>query len=296
MGEFSADWLALREPVDHRSRNTLLQNQVVDFLHQRAPVVPSLLHITDLGSGTGSNLRALAPHFGAMQCWTLVDYDADLLRAARMTLLSWADGVLDSSIPDSIGAAGIFSGSIEPLVITKNMKTIAVQFRCANLLADYRSILNEPADLITAAAFFDLVAESWLTEFCAALTKPLYTVLTYDGKETWGPPNALDADVLRAFHAHQSTDKGFGAALGPRAAERLQSLLQGRSFTTACAPSPWRMDDHDHALIEQLALGTASAVRATGMLANTAIDQWEYARRQASTCEIGHIDLFAYLA
>jgi hypothetical protein len=176
------------------------------------------------------------------------------------------------------------------------MKTIAVQFRCADLLADYRSILNEPADLITAAAFFDLVAESWLTEFCAALTKPLYTVLTYDGKETWGPPNALDAEVLRAFHAHQSTDKGFGAALGPKAGECLQTLLQGRGFTTACAPSPWRMDHHDHALIEKLALGTASAAREMGMLANGAVDQWEQGRVQANRCEIGHIDLFAYPA
>jgi hypothetical protein len=296
MGEFSADWLALREPVDHRSRNALLQNQVIDFLHQRAPIVPGLLHITDLGSGTGSNLRALAPHFGEMQCWTLVDYDSDLLRAARTTLLSWADGVLDSNTSNSIGSAGIFAGSIEPLVMTKNMKTIVVQFRCADLLADYRSILNEPADLITAAAFFDLVAEPWLTEFCTALTKPLYTVLTYDGKETWGAPNALDADVLRAFHAHQSTDKGFGAALGPRGAERLQSLLQDSGFTTACAPSPWCMDNHDRLLIQQLAKGTASAAREMGMLENSAIDQWEQVRRQASHCEIGHIDLFAYSA
>jgi hypothetical protein len=296
MSGFSAAWLALREPVDHRSRNAMLQNKVVDFLQQRAPVIPGLLHITDLGSGTGSNLRALAPHFGAMQCWTLVDYDADLLRAARATLISWADDVLDSNPPNSIGVAGSFSESIEPLIITKNRKTITVQFRCVDLLADYRSILNEPADLITAAAFFDLVAEPWLSEFSAALTKPLYTVLTYDGKETWGPPNALDADVLRAFHAHQSTDKGFGAALGPRAAEHLQSLLQNRGFTTACAPSPWCMDHHNHALIEQLAVGTASAVREIDMLASSAIDQWEQARRQASYCEIGHIDLFAYPA
>jgi hypothetical protein len=231
-----------------------------------------------------------------MQCWTLVDYNANLLRAARATLLSWADGVLDSNTPSSIREVRSFSCPVEPLVITKNMKTIAIQFRCADLLADYRGILNEPADLITAAAFFDLVAESWLTEFCTALTKPLYTVLTYDGKETWGPPNALDPEVLRVFHAHQSTDKGFGAALGPRAAERLHSLLQGKGFITACAPSPWCMDHHNHALIEQLALGTASAVREMDMLANSAVNQWEQARRQASYCEIGHIDLFAYPA
>ena len=294
MGEFSADWLALREPVDHRSRNLSLQNQVIDFLNQTTPVLPGLMQITDLGSGTGSNLRALAPHFGAMQCWTLVDYDANLLRAARTTLLSWADGVLGSNIPNLIHQVGSFSESIDPLVVTKNMKTITVQFRCADLLADYRSILNEPADLVTAAAFFDLVAEPWLAEFCAALSKPLYTVLTYDGMETWGPPAALDADVLRAFHAHQSTDKGFGAALGPRGSERLQTLLQNQGFTTACATSPWVMDSHDHRLIEQLAIGTARAAREMNILENSGIDQWEQARRQASYCEIGHIDLFAY--
>jgi len=254
------------------------------------------MHITDLGSGTGSNLRALAPHFGAMQYWTLVDYDADLLRATRTTLLSWADGVLDGNVLSLVSKVGGFSRAVEPLVVTKNMKTITVQFRCADLLADYRSILNEPADLITAAAFFDLVAEPWLAEFCATLTKPLYTVLTYDGQETWNPPNALDADVLRAFHAHQATDKGFGAALGPRGAERLQSLLQGMGFTTACAPSPWRMDYHDCTLIEQLAIGTAGAAREMGVLENSVIDQWEQARRQASHCEIGHMDLFAYPA
>ena len=121
-------------------------------------------------------------------------------------------------------------------------------------------------------------------------------MLTYDGKETWGSPNVLDADVLRAFHAHQSTDKGFGAALGPKAAEHLQYLLQGRGFTTVCAPSPWCMDYRDRALIEQLAQGTASAVREMGTLANGAIDEWEQARSQASYCEIGHIDLFAFKA
>jgi hypothetical protein len=31
-----------------------------------------------------------------------------------------------------------------------------------------------------------------------------------------------------------------------------------------------------------------------GLLANGAVDQWEKARAQASHCEIGHIDLFAY--
>jgi hypothetical protein len=56
------------------------------------------------------------------------------------------------------------------------------------------------------------------------------------------------------------------------------------------------MDYHDRALIEQLAMGTAGATREMCVLENSGIDQWEQARRQASHCEIGHIDLFAYPA
>lgn len=293
MSGFSAEWLALREPVDHRSRNLALQAQVIQYLGQIKSVVPGSIHITDLGSGTGSNLRALAPYIGVKQSWTLVDYDSDLLRSARASLIAWADSVVSA---DEGKSKLIASGLIHPLTITKDSKTIAIEFQCADLVHDYQTILNKPADLITAAAFFDLVAESWLTEFCAALTKPLYTVLTYDGKETWGPPNALDADVLRAFHAHQSTDKGFGAAVGPSGAHYLQSLLQTQGFTTVCAPSPWIMDVHNQALIEQLAIGTARAVREMGAIADAAVNQWEYSRRNAMQCEIGHVDLFAYRA
>ena len=293
MSGFSAEWLALREPVDHRSRNLALQAQVIQFLGQIKAIDSGYIHITDLGSGTGSNLRALAPYLGLKQLWTLVDYDADLLRSARASLIAWADNVVNVNEGESEFTA---SDLIHPLTITKNSNTIAIEFKCANLVHDYQTILDKPADLITSAAFFDLVAESWLTEFCAALTKPLYTVLTYDGKETWGPPNALDADVLRAFHAHQSTDKGFGAAVGPSGGEQLQSLLLRQGFTTVCAPSPWVMDHHDRALIEQLAIGTARAVREIGTLPNAAVNHWEHTRRNAMQCEIGHVDLFAFKA
>lgn len=291
MSGFPAEWLALREPVDHRSRNLALQAQVIQFLGQINTAASDSICVTDLGSGTGSNLRALAPHFGPKQSWTLVDYDADLLLSARSSFITWADSVVSANEVESKSTT---SGLIHPLTITKNSKTIAIEFQYADLVHDYHAILEQPADLITAAAFFDLVAESWLSEFCAALTKPLYTVLTYDGKETWEPPNALDADVLRAFHAHQCTDKGFGAAVGPTGADRLQSLLRAQGFTTICAPSPWAMDQHDRALIEQLAIGTARAVREIGTLPNAAVNQWEHGRRNARQCNIGHIDLFAY--
>ncbi|MGD8498218.1 MAG: class I SAM-dependent methyltransferase, partial [Chromatiales bacterium] len=58
MSGFSPDWLALREPLDARARSAAL----VDRLRAQAPRGPR--RILDLGSGTGSNLRYLAPRLG----------------------------------------------------------------------------------------------------------------------------------------------------------------------------------------------------------------------------------------
>jgi hypothetical protein len=286
MSGFSAQWLGLREPVDHRSRNQALQVQVINYLAQVKTVYPGSVHVTDLGSGTGSNLRALAPHLNSIQYWTLVDYDQTLLHIARSTLLAWADSEIES--------AQTSSTQVKTLSIRKLNKTIIVKFKCVDLLNDYQAVLNEPSDLITAAAFFDLVAKPWLTKFCASLSKPLYTVLTYDGNEKWSPPELIDADILKAFHQHQRTDKGFGSALGPTASECLQSLLSDQQFTTVCAPSPWILNHQDSALIKQLSIGTAEAVREMASLAVTSVNQWEQSRMHASRCEIGHIDIFSY--
>lgn len=293
MSGFSAEWLGLREPVDHRSRNQALQAQVLNYLAQVKTIYPGSVCLTDLGSGTGSNLRALAPHLDAVQYWTLVDYDPALLHAARNTLLAWADSEINTH---DLESRVDISTQIKPLSIHKQDKKIMVEFKCVDLYNDYQVVLDEPADLITAAAFFDLVAEPWLTKFCASLTKPLYTVLTYDGIERWSPPEIMDADVLKAFHQHQGTDKGFGSAVGPAAPERLQSLLKAHQFITASSPSPWILDYRDRSLIEQLASGTAGAVREMNTISSTTVNQWEQSRRQASQCEIGHIDIFAYRA
>jgi hypothetical protein len=291
MSKFSAQWLELREPVDHRSRNQDLQTQVIDHLTKMKTVYPGIIRLTDLGSGTGSNLRALVPQLGSMQHWTLNDYDVALLNTARATLLAWADSEINTSI---LGITVDPSTQIKPLAIIKQNKTIIIEFKCVDLYKDYRVILDEPADIVTAAAFFDLVAESWLTEFCTYLSKPLYTVLTYDGIEKWGPPNIIDIDILKAFHRHQITDKGFGPALGPAATVHMQSILRHHHFNTVCAASPWTMDHRDRDLIEQLAIGTARAVREIDAIPKHITEQWEQSRRQANNCEIGHMDLFAY--
>ena len=78
MSGFSPDWLALREPVDHRSRNPQLVRALQARFEGRSTVT-----VVDLGCGTGSNLRAVAPLLGSEQSWTLVDNDQEVIRARR---------------------------------------------------------------------------------------------------------------------------------------------------------------------------------------------------------------------
>ena len=86
MSGFSPDWLALREPSDHRARDGFLTMALADRLQSKP-----LVRVVDLGCGTGSNIRATYAALGREQHWTLVDYDARLLAAARLTLQAWAD-------------------------------------------------------------------------------------------------------------------------------------------------------------------------------------------------------------
>ncbi|MGH7212535.1 MAG: class I SAM-dependent methyltransferase, partial [Acetobacteraceae bacterium] len=80
---FDPDWLALREAFDTQSRSLALARTLLGVLPER----PRLL---DLGAGTGSLFRFLAPLIGRPQSWVFVDADSDLLGQAFRTTAEWA--------------------------------------------------------------------------------------------------------------------------------------------------------------------------------------------------------------
>jgi hypothetical protein len=74
MGDFSAAWLRLREPVDHAARSVALTREVLRALSSDRP------QILDLACGTGSNLRYLGGQISRLDPdWLLVDHDPSLL-------------------------------------------------------------------------------------------------------------------------------------------------------------------------------------------------------------------------
>lgn len=278
MSGFSADWLRLREPADHRARNAAVLAAAAHHLASRAQA-----HIVDLGCGAGSNLRATAPSLPvSAQSWTLVDYDPALLDAARARLAEWADAAEPRG---------------EELLLRKDDRTITVDFRRIDLHADLETVLGWQPDLVTAAAFFDLVSAQWIERLVTGMARrklALYTVLTFDGRHAWTPPHSADAVVDAAFHAHQGRDKGFGPAAGPKAAGRLAQAFAQADYAVVSGDSPWRLaPPRDAVLIQALADGIGQAARETGQVEEATLSAWRAAHGPDAGFLVGHQDLFA---
>src|SRR5262249_49370116 len=174
MNDFSAEWLALREPYDLAARNAVVLDTVANaFLGQIA------ISVVDLACGAGATLRAVGPHLPPRQSWRLVDNSLSLLARA-------------------------FTPGHPPHV---TVPTTPVVLARALELA-----LDGPLDLVTTSALLDLVSREWLDRLVvevAARRLPFYAALTYDGRAVAAPPERFDVELLAGFNLHQRTDKGF---------------------------------------------------------------------------------------
>jgi hypothetical protein len=277
MSGFSPDWLALRETVDHRSRNPVLLSKLATRFAGREDIL-----VVDLGAGAGSNFRAVAPVLPARQHWILFDHDPALLAAARETIMQWADS-----------SRAVATG----LEVSKSGKSLLIEFRKTDLAAEPAAWGNASPDLVTAAALFDLVSEPWIERFVAALARaclPLYAALNHDGVAEWAPPHAADRRMTIAFERHFSGDKGFGPSAGSHASKLMTSKLASAGYEIDRGRSDWRLGPADRELIAMLAEGWANATRETGEVPAPAIAEWCAARKaEGVSCLVRHEDFLA---
>ena len=266
---FSADWLTLREPYDTRARNRTVLDAVVSSFKS----LPAI-RIVDLACGTGSTLRALAPHLSMPQNWRLTDNDLSLLARASQT-----------AHPDRV--------SVTVLPIDLNH--------------DLEAVLDGPVDLVTTSALLDLVSADWLERLAveiAARSIPLYAALSYDGRIEFDPAGPADAAVIAdtaviaAVNAHQQTDKGFGPALGPAAAPAAIARFEALGYSVARGASDWEFGPNDGEIQMEVLTGWASAAREMNEPALADTIAWLTRRRDTvaagrSSIRVGHVDLFA---
>ncbi|MBY0532644.1 MAG: hypothetical protein K2P86_11805 [Xanthobacteraceae bacterium] len=274
---FSPEWLRLREPADHRSRDKALLAKAASHLAGKDEPV-----IYDLGAGAGSNLRGTALALGTRQRWVLVDYDPALLSASLDFLSAWAD----KSRPTAAG-----------LELEKSNKLVRVEVKRADLNANPAPWGDSIPDLVTSAALFDLVSENWIDRFCAALAKDklaLYTTLVHDKTAKWSPTHDADKQMTEAFERDFGKEKGFGPSAGNKAIGLIGKKLKALGYDAELADSDWILGPEDHALIEALAEGWANAVRETRSVPESVIQSWLAARKaRGTTCIVGHKDLLA---
>jgi SAM-dependent methyltransferase len=263
MTAFSADWLTLREPYDARARNPEVLDAVATCLKRLSSV-----RVIDLACGTGSTLRILSPRLPARQNWDLIDNDLDLLTCAKAAPLA------------------------------KDIKVTTIPL---DLNRDLEAALDGDADLVATSALLDLVSAAWLDRLALAIAArsiPFYAALSYDGRTGFTPCDLLDTSVVAGMNAHQTTDKGFGPALGPAAAAFMIARFEALGYSVVHGVSDWVMGPEDRNIQTEILAGWASASEETGALPPADTAAWLKRRRTAveagcSSLRVGHIDFFA---
>jgi SAM-dependent methyltransferase len=226
--------------------------------------------VMDLGCGTGATMRAMAPRLPVRQCWRLVDNDKDLLAAAAGSAPAGAD-----------------------------VATVAADLAGANWADAFEQTLGD-CDLVATSALLDLVSAGWFDRVVAALSRaarPFYAALSYDGAVALLPESRHDGEVIAAVNRHQRTDKGFGPALGPDAAQTAPARLRAAGFAVVEGRSDWQFGAGDDAIQMEMLAGWAGAARDIGVDA-AIIGQWLGERRGhvaagRSHMRVGHVDFFA---
>lgn len=279
---FDADWLELREPHDARARSIALALALSEAL----PARPRLL---DLGAGTGSLFRWLAPILNRPQAWTLVDADVTLIEFAF-------DTIADRAV--SVGFE----------VSAPNKRTLLVHtpsgaWRVDGLVRDLADAPDglplERVDAVVCTALCDIVSRGWVTRMAEDLDLPFYSALNVVGTARFLPPHPADGLIAHGFRRDQGRDKGFGGpALGPDAVRAMAAAFREAGYRVATAPSPWRIGPAETRMLLELAGGHASAALGQAPRARAAVQGWAatrraQARRGGLRAMVGHADLLA---
>ncbi|WP_236792573.1 class I SAM-dependent methyltransferase [Amycolatopsis sp. GM8] len=250
---FSPDWLALREKADATARAA----ELLEPLRAVLPDAPLVIH--DLGCGTGSMGRWLAPLLPRPQRWILHDRDPDLLELAAASIPA----------PAETRAADL-----------------------AGLTADDLA----GASLVTGSALLDLLTleeVDALAEACTGAGCPALFTLSVVGEVEFTPADPLDEDFTAAFNAHQRRVTGGRRLLGPDAAEAATEAFVRRGAVVHSRRSPWWLGPDE--LFRQWLRGWVQAAceHQPELVAHAADYQCRRLRGEFSTVAVGHVDLLA---
>jgi SAM-dependent methyltransferase len=260
----------MRESADTAARSHDLTRVVCAHLRGAAPA-----RILDLGAGTGSNLRYLAPRLPSSQQWLLIDRDPFLLDQAKRRPVAWPAGT---------------EGEVRTSILD------LAAFDHPEIFAD--------RDLVTASALLDLVSATWLDELaarCRDAGAAALFALTYNGQSRCSPVEPEDEEIRTLMNRHQRTDKGLGgAAAGPDAIDCAERSFAANGYQVARETSDWTLGPDQRELQQQLFLGWASVAMELEPGRQVAYGHWlsrrlDHLEAGHSRTLVGHEDLAAWL-
>ncbi|MFE9492713.1 class I SAM-dependent methyltransferase [Streptomyces collinus] len=254
---YAPEWLQLREPADADARAA----DLLDPLRDRFAALPDReggLVVHDLGCGTGSMGRWLAPRLDGAQHWVLHDRDPYLLHfAAVASPRSAADG-----------------------------SRVSVETRRGDVARLTPDALAG-ASLVTASALLDVLTREEidaLADACAGAGCPALLTLSVAGRVELAPADPLDAELTEAFNAHQRRT----GLLGPEAVTVACEAFAERGMTVRLRPSPWRLGPEHAALTAQWLRGwVGAAVEQRPELRERAE---RYLGERLAACEAGELE------
>jgi SAM-dependent methyltransferase len=250
-GEFSESWLGLREPADAAARAA----DLVGLLPEPVRV------IRDLGCGTGSLGRWLAPLLPGPQHWVMADRDPVLLDHAR------------ANMP--------FPG-----VTVETVVTDVTELTAADLAG---------TDLVTCSALLDLLTEEEVGDLAAACAEsrtPALFTLSVAGEVTFDPAEPEDGLVEAAFNEHQRRVTGGRRQLGPDAPAVSAAAFEKAGATVVTRQSPWRLGPEQARLTAEWLRGWVGA--AAEQRPDLRLDDYLARRtKESPQVVVGHVDLLA---
>jgi SAM-dependent methyltransferase len=282
---FAASWLDLRENLDRAARDRSLP----EALANRLPKQPRLL---DLGAGTGSLFRFMAPIVGRPQSWIFADADVLLLETALDRTAEWAR---------RRGFAAVLSGGSGKSTLT--LHSLLGKWRIETLATDLDQVPHglplDRVDAVVCSALLDLTSRAWMERLFAVLRTPFYAGMTVDGRDTWLPRHPADLAVQSAFRADQRRNKGLGPALGNDAADTALRLLTAKGFRTCTATSDWCIGRRASDVTSRFVQMTAQPARQAMPAQARKFTEWAGVRQHQAmkarlAIRVGHRDILAF--
>jgi hypothetical protein len=264
-GRISSSWLALREVADATARAP----DLVERLASHLPATECLV-IHDLGGGTGSMGRWLAPQLAGAQHWVVHDRDTELLELA----LAHPPGAAADGSAVTVETRSSDIGRLQP--------------------ADLAG-----AALVTASALLDLLTGEELAALvavCASAACPVLLTLSVVGRVDLTPADPLDARIAAAFDDHQRRATERGRLLGPDAVAVATEAFGAYGSEVLVRPSPWRLGAGEAPLTAEWLTGWVGAAGEQDPGLAAAIGPYADRRRTQAAAgrlavTVGHADL-----